>query len=416
MKFVIAGNGIAAITAARSISAGAPGAQIEIYTDEPHPYYLRPRLIKFLAGRLRLEDLYVYPPEWYAKRGIAVHLATKVVGLDTSGQRIVMEDGGVASYDRLLLAVGSSPFRPPVLGMEQDDVFTLRTIDDALAIKDRAERCISAGSREAVVIGGGLLGLECASALTAQGLEVTVLQRGPWLLHKQIDQQGSMVLQGQMEGLGIGFMANVVSERILANDSVSGVSLRSGLTVPAHLVLCTAGVRPNTDLAEDAGLKVDRGVIVDSQLRTSAEHVHAAGDVAEFEGQTPCIIPAAVEQGRVAGTNMVEPGSATYRGTVPSTTLKVAGLDLTSIGLITPQEEGYEELRQVDGAKGVYRKLVLRDGRIVGAILLGDRQMVPAVTKLIKQGTDVSRYKESLLDDDFDLETITKQSGGTKKK
>ena len=411
MKFVIAGNGIAAITAGRAISAGAPGAQIEIHTDEPHPYYLRPRLIQFLAGRLRLEDLYVYPPEWYAKRGIAVHLATKVVGLDTSGQRILMEDGGEVSYDRLLLAVGSSPFRPALPGIRQDGVFTLRTIDDALAIKDRAERCISAGSREAVVIGGGLLGLECASALTTQGLEVTVLQRGPWLLHKQIDQEGASVLQEQIERLGIRVIGNVQTESILSNGSVTGVSLKSGPTVPAHLVLCAAGVTPNTDLAKDAGLEVNRGVLVDHQLQTSAEYVYAAGDVAEFDGKLPCIIPAAVEQGRVAGANMVEPGSATYHGTVPSTTLKVVGLDLTSIGLIAPQEEGYQELRRADRATGVYRKLVLRDGRIVGAILLGDRQRVPALTKLVKQGTDVSRYGDSLLDDDFELQAITNEGG-----
>ncbi len=403
MKFVIIGNGIAGITAARTISAAAPGAQIEIYTDEIHPYYWRPSLISLLAGHLSPEDMYVYPPEWYAERGIVVHLGAKARGLDISRQRLLLEGGGESSYDRLLLTLGSSPFLPPLAGIEKDGVFTLRSIEDAVAIKSRAEECLAEGSREAVLIGGGLMGLESANALRSLGLQVTVLEQGPWLLHKQVDQQGGKVLQGQIEGLGIGFMLGAVPESILGDEAVSGVLLTNGISVPASLLLCSAGVRPRIDLARRAGLAVGRGILVDNQMRTSATNVYAAGDVAEWEGQLPCIIPVAVEQARVAAGNMVEAGSATYYGTVPHTTLKVVGLDLTSIGLIAPQEEGYEELREADPARGVYKKLVLRDGRIVGAILLGDKKPVSPVIKLIKQGTDVSAHRDRLLDDDFDF-------------
>lgn len=406
VKFVIIGNGIAGVTAARTVSAAIPGAQIEIYTDESHPYYLRPRLISFLGGRLRLEDIYQYPPEWYANRGIVVHLGTRVAELDVPGKRLLLEDGGKASYDRLLLAMGSRPFLPPLEGIDKEGVFTLRSIEDALAIKRYAEECLSAGSREAVVMGGGLMGLESANALTSLGLQVTVLERGPWPLPRQVDQEGGVVLQEQIERLGIHFILGAVSEAILGNDGVSGVLLQNGMTVPAGLVLCSAGVRPSVDLAKRAGLAVNKGVLVDNQMRTSAEHVYASGDVAEWEGKLPCIIPVAVEQARVAAANMVEPGSATYHGTVPSTTLKVVGVDLASIGVIAPQEEGYEELRKVTPDKGVYQKLVLRDGRIVGAILLGDKKRVPPVSRLIKQGTDVSAYRHRLLADDFHLETI----------
>jgi nitrite reductase (NADH) large subunit len=406
VKFVIAGNGIAAITTARTISNQAPGSQIEIYTDERHPFYWRPKLIQFLAGRLNLENLYAYPPEWYATRGVEVQLGSRVVQLDVSRQRILLEDGTEVFYDRLLLAVGSSPFEPPVPGMGEDGVFTLRTIEDASDIRTYAQQCLAAGWTETVVIGGGLLGLECSSALTSLGLQVTALEHGLWLLHRQIDKEGSVVFQKHIERLGIRVMSNAVVERMVASGSVSEVLLEDGRRLPAHLVLCATGVRPNVALASDAGLDVNMGIVVDDQLRTSAENVYAAGDVAEYEGQLLCIIPAAVEQGRVAGSNMVESGSATYRGTVPSTTLKVVGLELTSIGQIDPHEEGDEELRQSDAATGVYQKLVLRDGRIVGAILLGDRQRVPTVTKLIKQGTDVSRYKDRLLDDDVDLEEL----------
>ncbi len=406
MKFVIIGNGIAGITAARTISAAAPGAHIEIYTDETHPYYWRPRLISLLAGRLSPEDMYVYPPEWYAERGIVVHLGARARGLDISRQRLLLGDGDEVSYDRLLLATGSSPVLPPLAGIEKDGVFTLRSIEDAVAINSRAEECLVAGSREAVLIGGGLMGLESANALRSLGLQVTVLEQGPWLLHKQVDQQGGKVLQEQIEGLGIGFMLGAVPESILGDEAVSGVLLANGISVSTSLLLCSAGVRPRIDLARRAGLAVDRGVLVNDQMRTSATNVYAAGDVAEWEGQLPCIIPVAVEQARVAAGNMVEPGSDTYHGAVPSTTLKVVGLNLTSIGLIAPLEEAYEELRKADPAKGVYKKLVLRDGRIVGAILLGDKKPVSPVIKLIKQGTDVSAHKDRLLDDDFDFEIL----------
>jgi NAD(P)H-nitrite reductase large subunit len=401
VNFVIAGNGIAAITAARTIAAANLQATIEIYTDEPHPYYQRPRLIQFLTGGLEPADLYAYPPEWYRSKGITVHLATAVTELDVAAQRVALDNGEEVSYDRLLLAVGSSPFRPPLEGIGQEGVFTLRTIDDALAIRNQAHTCLARGQRDAVVIGGGLLGLECAHALATLGLEVTVLQRGPWLLHKQIDQQGAVVLEDLLRRLGVRSLSNVAPEAILSDGGASGVRLEDGRTVSGHLVLCAAGVRSNADLAKAAGLKVDHGVLVDSEMRTSADQVYAAGDVAQYGEEMWCIIPAAVNQARVAGANMAAPGSASYAGTVPSTTLKVVGADLTSVGLINAPDDSYTELRKSDPAAGVYQKLVLHEGHVVGAILLGARERVPAVSRLIKEGTDVSAYADRLLDETF---------------
>jgi len=407
VRFVIGGNGIAAITAARTIRAASPDSEIEIYTDASRPFYLRPKLIPFVAGRIELEDLYVYSPQWYVSRGIAVHLATRVEGLDTGERRVLLENGEAIRYDQFLLAVGSHSFVPPLGGVDQQGVFSLRSIDDALAIKRDAEECLSAGQREAVVIGGGLLGLECAHALTSLGMQVTVLQGGPWLLHKQIDREAAQILEGQLEGLGIKCLSVVVPVAVLSNGSVSGVLLEDGRRVSGHLVLCAAGVRSNLEVARAAGLEVKQGVLVDDQMRTSVDRVYAAGDVAEYDGEMWCIIPAAVEQARVAAGSMVEPGSKTYHGTVPSTTLKVVGVDLMSVGMISSAEaEGFEEVKRSDPARGVYEKLVLQDGRIVGAILLGTRERVPAVSKLITEGTDVSSHKERLLDDEFDLSTL----------
>lgn len=406
MKCVIIGNGVAGTNAARTISAAGLAAQIDVYTDEKYPFYLRPRLIDFLAGRLNLEDIYAHPPEWYLERGIIVHQGTRATGLDIPGRRILLEDGDETSYDRLLLATGSSPFTPALEGMEREGFFTLRSIDDALAIKNHAAECLSRDLAEAVVIGGGLLGLESANVLKSLGFQVTVVHREPWLLEKQLDQAAASMVQGQIERLGINFLLNAVGERMFGDAKVSAVSLRDGRTIPAHLVLCCAGVRPNTHLARRAGLNINRGILVDEQMRTSAEQVYAAGDVAEHEGQSPCIIPIAIEQARVAAANMLQPGSSTYHAIAPSTTLKIGDLDLTSIGSVVAQDEADLEISRVDGAKGIYRKLVLRDGRIVGAILLGDRKRVAPVSRLIKRGTDVSPYTDRLLDDDLDLRTI----------
>ena len=404
MRFVIAGNGIAAITAARTIVAANPNAEVEIYADEPHPTYVRPRLIQFLAGALEQEDLYLHSLDWYAQRGITVHLETAVTELDAAAQRIVLDCGDEVTYDRLLLAVGSRPFQPSLEGMEQEGFFTLRTIDDALAIRRRADRCLALGHRETVVIGGGLLGLECANSLATLGLEPSVLEHGPWLLPKQVDEQGAAVLEKQLEQRGIRCLSKAALKAILADsDGVSAVELVDGRRVSGHLVLCSAGVRPDTDLARAAGLAVGRGVLVDSEMRTSEAHVYAAGDVTEYNGETLCIIPVAIEQARVAAANMVNPGSEAYHGTVPSTTLKVVGIDLTSMGMISAEGDGFQELRKADPAKGMYQKLVLHDGRIVGAILMGAKERVAVVSRLIKEGTDVSRYADRLLDDQFDL-------------
>ena len=404
MKFVIAGNGIAAITAARTIVAANPNAEVEIYTDEPYPSYLRPRLIQFLAGALEQKDLYLHSPDWYARRGITVHLETAVTELDAAARRVVLQSGREASYDRLLLAVGSNPFQPPLEGMDQEGVFTLRTVDDALAIRKRADRCLAVGQRETVVIGGGLLGLESANSLATLGLEPTVLEHGPWLLHKQVDEQGAAVLEKQLEQRGVRCLSKAASKAILADGGgVSAVELQDGRRVSGHLVLCSAGVRPDTDLAKAAGLAIGRGVLVDSEMRTSEDHVYAAGDVTEYNGETWCIIPAAIAQARVAAANMVSPRSETYHGTVPSTTLKVVGVDLTSMGMISAEEDGFQELRKADPTKGIYQKLVLHDGRIVGGILMGAKERVAVVSRLIKEGTDVSRYADRLLDEQFDL-------------
>jgi nitrite reductase (NADH) large subunit len=401
MRFVIIGNGVAGVTAARALSEA--GAEVEIYTQEAHHYYPRPRLHEFLTGEIELEDLHFYPPAWYDKRGIAVHLGVEVVGLDPTAKRIALtactersrSNGGEVSYGRLLLATGSRPFIPPLQGVNTGGVFTLRTIEDALAIKKWA-----AGAKRAVVVGGGLLGLEAARALRVLGLEVTVLETEPYLLPRQLDAEGGALLKRLIGEMGIEVAVKAYSQAILGDRQASGILLQDGRRVEGDLILISAGIRSNVRLAQEAGLEVNRGVVVDDHLRTSAEDIYAAGDVAEFRGQVYGIIPACLEQAKVAALNMLGE-EVTYEGTVPSNTLQVVGIDCTSIGMVHPPEgEGSQELRK--SKAGVYKKLVLKDGRLVGAILLGERKDVVPISRLIRSEVDVSCYAERLLDDDFD--------------
>ena len=401
MLHAIVGNGVGGVTAAQAIMRADPSAEVHVFGVEPYPYYRRPLLWEFIAGQIEQDALYFRPQEWYTERGIHLHLGVQATALDAIAHRLAMADGSTVEYDRLLLATGGRPFIPPCQGTDKEGVFTLRTLDDALAIKAHAQ-----GVSTAVVIGGGLLGLETARALRTAGLDVTVVEFFPYLLPRQLDAEGAQVLQSLLEAQGLHIVTSGATEAILGAGRADGIRLKDGREVPGELVLFSTGIRSVVSLAQTGGLEVNRGVIVDGQLQTSAEDVFAAGDAAEFEGRVYGIIPATTEQARVAAANMVESGSATYTGTVPATTLKVAGAELTSMGECTVEDDKLVSLRHVDLKGGNYHKYVLRDGRIVGAILLNDKEHVRPITELMKKGVDVSAHADRLFDDDFDLKSL----------
>ena len=400
-QYVIVGNGIAGITAAQSIVRADQTTEVHIFGAEHYAYYRRPRLWEFIAGEIKQDSLYFRPPDWYAERGIHLHLGVRATALDPAAHRLTLSDGSTAEYDCLLLATGGRPFVPLFEGADKEGVFTLCALDDALAIKTYARDV-----RSAAIIGGGLLGLETARALCTAGLEVTVIEFAPYLLPRQLDAEGAQVLQVLLEGQGLLILTGAATEAILGNGHATGVRLKDGRVVDGGLVLISTGIRSRVELAREAGLEVNRGVAVDEQLRTSGADVYAAGDVAEFEGRVYGIIPAATEQAQVAAANMVAHGSATYHGTIPSNTLKIVSIDLTCLGEATAVGDEFVILRKVDAAVGVYRRLTLRDGKIVGAILLGDTQSVRPVKQLIASGRDVSGYGERLLDENFDLRAL----------
>jgi len=396
MRIVIVGLGAAGANAARAVAAaGRRDIQVEVYGAEPYLYYARPKLPDYLAGEASLDELYFYPRAWYEERAIAVHTSARVDRVDVAEHRILLSEGTQVPYDRLLIATGASSFIPPVPGAELPGVFTLRTIDDVDRMRAYAREC-----KQAAVIGGGLLGLEAARGLRALGLGVTVLERGAYLLQRQLDAEGGAILHREVERMGIAIEANADTDHI----ERGAVVLKSGLRVGAELVLVAAGVRSNLDLARASGLAANRGIVVDAHLQTSAPDVYAAGDVAEFRGTVYGIVPAAIEQAQAAAQNMLEQASAEYRGTVPTNTLKIVGIDLTSVGQIAGGE-GYTELRRSDGP-GRYLKLVLKDGRLEGAILLGHKAKVGLVSQAVARHADLSAHGEAALDDGFDWKAV----------
>lgn len=394
----IVGGNVAGTNVAKAVRDVDPEAEIAIFSEEAEPYYARPKLIDFLAGSVDEAGMTFYPMEWYDKNRIQLHLSSKVDALDLAGKRLTA-NGGWHAFDKLVIATGASAFVPPLKGLPKERIFTLRTLDDARRIRDAAT-----SSTRAVVIGGGLLGLETARALTArhQGLKVTILEYAEHLLMRQLDHEGAAMLRRWLEGLGIEVMTKAETEEVLGTSAVNGVRLKDGRTVEADMVVVSAGARPNFALAKEAGLKVGRGLAVDGWMRTSDPDVFAVGDVVELGGKTWGIIPPALEQARIAAKTVVGQPSPEYKGTIPSNTLKVAGLDLSSMGTVRSEHEtpesGFEEIRSISSDGKVYRKFVLRDGKLIGAILLGTKKDWPKISKAIAEGRSLEGAKASLAD------------------
>ncbi|HEU68493.1 MAG TPA: NAD(P)/FAD-dependent oxidoreductase [Candidatus Acetothermia bacterium] len=393
MRFVIVGGGLAGFTAARTLRTSDVGAEITVVEAEPVAYYLRPGLIEVLAGRKTLAEITPFPRAWFEHRRIRYRSGSAVVELDVEGHRVTLASGERLGYDRLLLACGAAGAQPELPGVAGEGVFALRQAADVERIRTRAQR-----ARAAAVIGGGWLGIEVARALHDLGLAVTVLERGRWLLHRQLDREGAEVLTALLARQGVQVRVGVECAAIRGQEEVAAVRLTTGEEMAVGLVVISAGIQPRIALAAAAGLATNRGVIVDDHLATSASDVYAAGDVAEWRGQIYGIIPAAREQGEIAARNMIGPESVRYAGTTRSNTLRVAGVDLVCLGETQPQGGPRQELRAVDRDAGRYVKLVLgADGELAGAILLGAADIAPRVEELAQAGVPVDDDLKQLL-------------------
>jgi nitrite reductase (NADH) large subunit len=389
-RVVVLGNGIAGVTAADHVRRRHPLAQIDLVAEESHHLYNRMGIARLIYGRSAMQGLYLNPDAWYEEHGITPWLTTRARKIDRAAQQVVLGSGEALPYDRLILATGSSSFVPPIEGFGVPGTFVLRTADDALGLRAFAQRH---GAQRAVVAGGGLLGLEAAYALHKLGLRTTVLERGDRLLRRQLDARASALLQAYLEGLGLEIARDAETVALSSDGRVNLAMLADDRMFPADVFLLAAGIAPNIDLARAADLQVNRGVLVDERMRTSDPHVLAAGDVAEHAGRVHGLWPVAVEQAEVAADNAVG-GDKAYVGSIPFTMLKVVGVELTSVGRF--EEQAGDDVVALEEPGGKYRKLVIEDGRIVGAILLGYSQEVAAVRTAISRGFHVAGVMASL--------------------
>jgi nitrite reductase (NADH) large subunit len=385
-RVIVIGNGIAGITAADYARRNHPEASIEVIADEAYHLYNRMAITRLIYGRSAMQGLYLNPDPWYESRSITPWLNTRVPAIDRNAQEVVTGTGERLSYDRLILATGSSSTVPPIEGWGAPGTFVLRSADDALRVRAFAQLH---RARRGVVAGGGLLGLEAAYALHKLGLATTVLERGDRLLRRQLDARASQLLHRYLEGIGISIWTTAETAAVYSDGRLEEVVLTDARAAPADVLIVAAGITPNVDLARDAGLTTNKGIMVDAHMRTSDEHVFAAGDAAEFPGQVVGLWPTAVEQGRVAGESAVKRTLSEYTGTVPVTVLKVVGVDLTSVGQFEPGSDQDIVIVQEDENALRYGKLVISEDRIVGAILLGYSREVAAVTSAVKQQWDV---------------------------
>lgn len=400
MRVIIVGNGLAGVISAKTLRDLDKDVEIDIFASERYHYYPRPNLIEFLAGNIPLERLFAFPKKWYEEQKIRVHLENSVTKIFPEANEVEIEDGKREDYDAMILATGSFPSIPPFKGTDKKGVFTLRTLDDAYEIIDYLE-----GHGKVAIIGGGLLGLEIARAVRSRGADVEVVEFFDRLLPRQLDKQGASLLKSQIENMGIKVHLEIATEEIIGQEAVEGLKFKGGGGIQADMAIVAAGIRPEIGLAQDAGLETDRGVVVNDFLQTTAPHIFAAGDNIQHNGQVWGIIPASFDQARVAASNILRQ-KKNYVDTVPSNTLKVVGLYVTSIGQVNPEEGSLEEIRFEDREKGIYKKIVYQEGIVVGAIWMGTKKGVDGINRLISQKVNVEKWKNALLDDDFDFSVL----------
>jgi nitrite reductase (NADH) large subunit len=398
MKYLIAGGWAAGTTTAQHLRKLDLSSEITVVDAESVAYYPRPDLIEYLAGRKSKDQLIVHGASWYGENRITLISGRRIMHVHAIEHEVTLDDGTAISYDRLLLANGASPFVPPLPGADQTGVFTLRTLDDADALLAR----IVPGAT-VVVVGGGLLGLEAARALAERGMKATIIEFASRLLPNQLDERSAEMLVEHLQASGITALLGAESQQIVSGEhGATGVLLKDGRLAQGEFILFSTGVRPNVTIAQEAGIAIGRGIQVNDSMQTSAPDVYAAGDVVEHRGRVYGIVPPCLEQARVAAQNMVSPGTATYEGSIMSSSLKTCGIDVLSMGNINPTQEQHVQVIQAQGQQA-YRKVVLENGIIVGVILYGTMNGARQLQQALRSHTDLMAFQDRLADLDWDF-------------
>jgi nitrite reductase (NADH) large subunit len=393
LKLVMIGNGMAGCRTLEELLKLAPDMyDITVFGAEAQPNYNRILLSPVLSGETTLQDIVLNDFDWYADNGITLHAGKEVTKIDRNKRKVITTDGTEAEYDRLLLATGSLPFMLPVPGNDLAGVISFRDIKDVDAMI-----AASAKYRHAVVIGGGLLGLEAANGLKLRGMDVTVVHLPDTLMERQLDNTAAKMLQASLEDKGLKFLMAKHTEQLVGKDGrVSAVRFKDGSEVPADLVVMAVGIRPNTKLAESAGIHCNRGIVVNDTMQTFDPRIYAIGECVSHRGTAYGLVAPLFEMAKVCANHLAEFGIGRYTGSVTSTKLKVTGVELFSAGDYLGGE-GTENLLLSDPRGGLYKKLVLKDDKLVGAVLYGDSEDGNWYFKLMREATDVSALRNRLL-------------------
>jgi len=391
-SLVVVGNGMAGMRTVEELLKLAPDMyDITVFGAEPHGNYNRILLSPVLAGEKTVDDIMLNTREWYQQNGITLYAGDPVEHIDRKRRLVRARSGLEVRYDRLLLATGSKPFIIPVPGAALPGVLAFRDIQDVESMLEAARN-----HRHAVVIGGGLLGLEAANGLQRQGMDVTVVHVTDTLMNQQLDKPAAQLLQKALEAKGLRFLLGAQTASIAGADRVTAVRFADGSEIPADLVVMTAGVRPNIGLAKDAGLHCERAIVVDDTLQTYDPRVYAVGECVQHRSATFGLVAPIWDQARVCGAHLAGAGVRRYVQQKSATRLKVTGVDLYSVGDFIGGEDS-EDLVLRDPRRGVYKRLVLSGNRIAGAVLYGDVQDGPWYFDLIQKRTDISSMRNQLL-------------------
>lgn len=394
MKLVVIGNGMAGMRVVEELLKISPDLyDITVFGDEPYPNYNRIMLSPVLANEQTIDDIILNTREWYAENNITLYSNARVNKIDRVKRLAIAEDGTTAEYDRLLIATGSKPFMPPIPGKELKGVLGYRDIKDTNDMIEAAKKY-----KHAVVIGGGLLGLEAANGLKIQGMDVTVIHRNEWLLEKQLDKAAGIMLQKSLEAKGLKFHLKTNTDTIVGNTDgrVCAVRFKEGFEIPADLVVLTVGIRPNYALAESAGIHCDKGIVVNDTMQTFDPRVYAVGECVNHRGISYGLVAPLFEMAKVCATHLANFGIGSYKGSVTSTKLKVTGIDLFSAGDFTGGDDT-EEIVLHDAVGGVYKKLVIQDDKIIGGVLYGDTADGAWYFQMLRDGKPIHEIRDHLM-------------------
>jgi len=392
-KLVLIGNGMAGVRALEELLKLAPEQyDITVFGGEPYGNYNRILLSPVLSGEKTIDEIMLNDERWYIDNGITLHKGKWVESVDRAKRIVHTSDGIEAEYDRLIIATGSNPFIIPIPGNELDGVIAFRDIADVDTMLAAAKKT----GGKAVVIGGGLLGLEAANGLMKQGMDVTVVHLMDTLMERQMDKPAGALLKASLEEKGMKFLMEAQTEAVLGKTSVESVRFKDGLEIPADIVVMAVGIKPNIELAEKIGLHCERGIVVNDTMQTFDPRIYSVGECLQHRGQTYGLVAPLFEQAKVCANHLAHMGIARYEGSVTSTKLKVTGIDLFSAGDFVG-DDTTEELVLQDPGRGMYKKVVLKDNRIQGAVMYGDTIDGTWYFELMRDKTDVSDFRDNLL-------------------